>query len=174
MNRMTSGKHIFFRPERCLLCLSCVLACQMNQANQKDAGELSPGHRENETPFPVENLKVTFSRGTPWIWKCQHCRNAPCVEACFTGGMHLDEKRHTVSQDPERCVGCGSCLLACPFEAIRLLPDDRRPGKCDGCRDRNMPACVQACQSRALVYVDGEQFAALKRKQFVKKLTGSM
>jgi carbon-monoxide dehydrogenase iron sulfur subunit len=167
LNRTTSHKKIFFRPERCLLCLSCVLACQMKTAGLSDVSRIEKDQK------PGQSLKVSFSRGTPWVWKCQQCQNAPCTEACFTGGLHLDQESGTVIQDREACVGCGSCVLACPIEGVGFEPGEHRPDKCDACRDEDIPACVRACQSRALVYAEGERFAADKRKRFVKKLTGA-
>jgi len=162
-----SNKQIFFRPERCLLCLSCVLACQMKTAGLDDPGGIEKGQKPNQA------LRVSFSRGTPWVWRCRQCRSAPCAEACFTGGLRLDPARGTVVQDRETCVGCGSCVLACPIEGIGLVSGEHRPDKCDTCRNEEMPACVRACQSRALVYSEGERFAAEKRKLFVRKLTGA-
>ena len=164
---MQSNKQIFFRPERCLLCLSCVLACQMKTAGIPDVGRIE------KEKHPGKPLKVSFSHGTPWVWKCQQCRTAPCVEACFSGGLRLDPELNSVVQDREACVGCGSCVLACPVEGVELHPGEHRADKCDLCRDEEVPACVLACQSRALVYVEEERFAAAKRKRFVKKLIGA-
>lgn len=172
MKPTASNKRVFFRPERCLLCLSCVLACRQVQqppAVISDPAATGPGRPDRK---PAEKMKVTFARGTPWVWKCQQCRHAPCAEACFTGGLHLDPDSRTVVQDEHACVGCGSCLLACPIDGMRLPPEQERPEKCDACRDLATPACVAACQSRALVFVDGERFTAGKRKRFAEKLTG--
>ena len=163
---MKSNKQIFFRPERCLLCLSCVLACQMKTAGLKDPGQIEKGQE------PDQALKVSYSQGTPWVWRCRQCRAAPCTESCFTGGLHRDPEHDTVVQDREACVGCGSCVLVCPIEGIEFRPGEHRPGKCDACREEDLPACVRACQSRALVYTDGERLTAEKRRRFVKKLTG--
>lgn len=164
---MKSVKQIFFRPERCQLCLSCVLACRMKTAGITDLAGIEPG------TLPGRGLKVSFANGTPWIWKCQQCRSAPCAEACFTGGLRQDTADGTVHQDREACVGCGSCVMACPVQGVDLQPGEHRADKCDLCRDEDIPPCVRACQSRALVYEEGEQFAAQKRKQFVHKLTGA-
>ena len=162
-----SNKQIFFRPERCLLCLSCVLACQMKNEGLTDPGRIEKGRE------PRRSLQVSFSKGTPWVWKCRQCRSAPCTEACFTGGLHHDPEHATVVQDPEACVGCGACVLACPIEGIGFIPGEHRPGKCDVCRNEDIPACVRVCQSRALVYIEGTRFAAEKRRRFAGKLRGA-
>ena len=60
---------------------------------------------------------MTFSRGTPWPWKCQQCASAPCVEACVSGSLVQQDGQTGVAHHPETCVGCGSCLLVCPFSA---------------------------------------------------------
>jgi Fe-S-cluster-containing dehydrogenase component len=55
--------------------------------------------------------------------------------------------------DREACTGCGACLEACPFQAIRLDADERA-FKCDFCGGR--PVCVPECATFALRVGDGE------------------
>ena len=48
----------------------------------------------------------------------------------------------------DKCVGCGSCALLCPFESIRL--ENNKPtwrGKCTHCM-----ACIGACPNEAIEY----------------------
>lgn len=86
---------------------------------------------------------------------CRHCDDAPCVEACITGAMSRDE-RGAVTVDRERCVGCWTCILVCPYGAIQRDERERKvSSKCDLCPDLDTPACVEACPNRALV-VDEE------------------
>ena len=149
-----------------MMCMSCVLACRMNAAGISDAREIRNGQK------PIQRLKVTFSQGTPWVWKCQQCRSAPCEEACFTGGLRRESETERVTQNREICVGCGSCLLACPIDGIRSQEGDHRPAKCDLCQGQEIPACVAVCLSQALVYVDDRRFARERQKTYVKHIKG--
>lgn len=113
-------------------------------------------------------MTLLFSRGTPWVWKCQQCTSAPCVEACVSGSLRHEEGKPGVIHDRETCVGCGSCLLACPFNAV--IPDEKEDvvAKCNLCPEEDIPPCVKACQSGALVYREPMLFAQDKRKTFLR------
>jgi anaerobic carbon-monoxide dehydrogenase iron sulfur subunit len=153
---------IFFHPERCMLCLSCVLACQMNSQDISDFRKIP---REQK---PSHRISVAFARGTPWVWKCQHCVSAPCIEACVSGSLCHEEGR--VVHHSETCVGCGSCLLVCPNSAPTYDVKEERIVKCDLCSDDGVPSCVKACQNRALVYQESNLFARDKKKRFAREL----
>ena len=50
--------------------------------------------------------------------------------------------------DPDRCVGCGSCIRACAYGVLELIDDMAypvRPSECRGCGD-----CVKACEQGAI------------------------
>jgi carbon-monoxide dehydrogenase iron sulfur subunit len=83
---------------------------------------------------------------------CRHCDEPACVEACIAGALTKDPVSGRTVYDPEQCVGCMSCLMACPFGAISKNPLEDKIVKCDRCVERDMPACVQACPNRALMY----------------------
>ncbi len=153
---------IFFHPERCMLCLSCVLACQMNSLGISDFGKIP---REQD---PFQGISIAFARGTPWASKCQHCVNAPCVETCVSGSLCHEEGR--VVHHSETCVGCGSCLLVCPYGAPKYNEKEERIVKCDLCLDKGIPPCVKACQGGALVYQEPNLFARDKKKRFAQEV----
>ncbi len=113
-------------------------------------------------------MLVTFSRGTPWVWRCQQCLSAPCVEACVTGSLRHGDGEPGIVHDRETCVGCGTCVLACPFNALTPDDNDDRVAKCNRCPEEDIPPCIKACQSGALVYQDPAMFAQERRKRFLR------
>ena len=154
-------KQILYYPERCMLCQSCILACQMNSLG---ISEVTGIPRDAK---PLQRLVVTFFHGTPWVWKCQQCLSAPCVESCVSGSLRHGEGGSGVIHDRETCVGCGSCMMACPFNAMLFDQDEDRVAKCDLCPGETVPPCVQACGSGALVCQGLSPFTGDKRKKFV-------
>jgi carbon-monoxide dehydrogenase iron sulfur subunit len=111
-----------------------------------------------------------FNEGFPN--RCRHCDPAPCLLACLPGAISRSAERNTVFIDPNRCINCASCAMACPFGVIRYHEDRfAAPGKivavkCDNCYERQLagqlPACVEVCKSGALRFE--ERSEALKRR----------
>ncbi|MBI2862502.1 MAG: 4Fe-4S binding protein, partial [Chloroflexi bacterium] len=56
----------------------------------------------------------------------------------------------------EHCIGCWSCLAACPYGAISQETRVDKPVvyKCDLCEDWGEPACVKVCPNEALILVE--------------------
>ena len=53
---------------------------------------------------------------------------------------------HSVSFDPQRCVGCTNCLRRCPTEAIRIREGQARidASRCIDCGE-----CIKVCTHKA-------------------------
>ncbi len=156
---------LVFRPERCLMCLSCVLACQLEALGVDDPRNLAAGSR------PPRRLSMTFAGGTPWPERCRHCTQAPCAEACISGSIVRDEATSAVRHRPETCVGCGTCQLVCPFNAISRDETGDGMTKCNLCPEDATPRCVGACRTGALVLGSGND-ADAKRRIFAKEMIG--
>lgn len=51
---------------------------------------------------------------------CQEIPCNPCVTACKTGAITKESLTAAPVLHPEKCVGCGLCVAACPGQAIFL------------------------------------------------------
>lgn len=132
----------------CIGCQTCMAACKLEH-------ELPAGPRPIVAiaigPLQTDNgLVMPF-----WPATCYHCDRPACVSACPTGAM---QKRGDglVFSDPQLCIGCQTCAVACPFGHPQLNPATGKIAKCDGCRHRVdaglWPVCVLACPTGALSY----------------------
>ncbi len=159
---------IVFRPERCLMCLSCVLACQLKALGARDPGEVTPGQR------PPRRISLTLVGGTPRASLCRHCLQAPCAEACVSGSICRDDEASAVRQHPETCVGCGTCQLVCPFNAVTRNDREDRLEKCNLCPDETMPPCVRACGTGALALGGSDGGAQERKRTYAQELRGGL
>ena len=113
---------------------------------------------------------------------CRHCENAPCVSVCPTEALSQDEITGTVNHNPDRCVDCWTCSMVCTrfsplYQLIlcigcwtssmafnhRTISRQIEAGvKCDLCQGREMPACVEACPTHALILFELEKPSGIK------------
>jgi len=94
---------------KCVGCSACDISCK-NENNVPYDFHWSNHIIETSGTFP--NVRYRY---IPTL--CNHCENAPCVRVCPTGAMHKDDRGLTL-HDGERCIGCRSCQMACPYGAI--------------------------------------------------------
>ena len=65
--------------------------------------------------------------------------------------MHKDTETGLVVHDVDKCVGCWTCIMVCPYGAINIDPANHKAViKCDQCVGSNLPACVANCPNEAL------------------------
>lgn len=140
-----SKKVITIDPNRCTGCRVCELACSL-----KKEGACSPLlSRVRVITVEKEGLDLPFL--------CLHCADAPCAIFCPVMAISEDEKTGAVVVNDDLCIGCGACIVACPFGVIFLDPQTKgkRILKCDLCNGE--PDCVRFCESRALDFVRREK-----------------
>lgn len=152
---------IFVRPERCLGCRSCEISCAVEHSKEKDlfAAVLQPRP-------PMRRLFVESSDEVCMPVLCRHCEDAPCLNACISGCIYRDEKGF-VRRHKERCVGCWTCVMMCPFGVITRDGEDHIAVKCDRCHRLETPACVSACPTGALVLADIDNMSREKRQRLI-------
>ena len=92
--------------DRCQGCRGCMTACKVEN-NTVEGNFWMYVFRFEQGTFP--DTKMSFLPRP-----CQHCDNAPCVKVCPVGSRFKREDG-IVLTDPDRCIGCRYCELACPY-----------------------------------------------------------
>jgi carbon-monoxide dehydrogenase iron sulfur subunit len=152
-------RRIYCRIENCLACRACEIACAVAHSESKNLADAirevtAPKHRITVRVFDNEG---TLTRTRAIAVQCRHCDDPPCVEACTEGCIHRNETTGEVFIDHESCSGCWVCIKACPYGAIIRHRGLQTALLCDHCPDREVPACVEACRTRALTYCEREE-----------------
>jgi Fe-S-cluster-containing dehydrogenase component/formate-dependent nitrite reductase membrane component NrfD len=131
---------------KCIGCHACTVACK----------------EENHVPLGVNRTWVKYiekgvfpdTRRYFTVMRCNHCDHAPCVTICPTVALYR-RPDGIVDFDGERCIGCKSCMQACPYDALYIDPETKTAAKCHYCAHRVEvglePACVVVCPVQAIV-----------------------
>jgi len=154
---------------RCTGCHACAVACK------SEFGVRLGVFRTWVKYFEVGTYPATRRYFLPKL--CNHCDNPPCVPACPVNATYKREDG-IVLVDYDKCIGCGHCMKACPYDARFLQPDKKIVDKCTFCEHRVeqglVPACVNTCQGRARVFGDlndpQSEVSLLKAQQSIQVL----
>jgi len=141
-------KLVYAHEERCMGCGLCEIYCAVQHSKSKDLIKAF----KRESPKPISRIKSLQNKPVSLAVQCRHCHDPPCVFACLTGAMHIDENTGLVMHDEDRCIGCLTCIMVCPFGAIKIDLNDSKVVKCDLCQGSDMPACVENCPNEALTF----------------------
>ncbi len=163
-----------FDMKRCIGCNACVVACKQENS-LPDGVFFTKTLSEEYGVYPSVNRVYI-----PTL--CNHCDDAPCEKVCPSGATYTRDDG-IVMVDSDKCIGCGSCAVACPydqrtelkadlfknglFQEGELTPFEEQgygrytPGmvtKCDFCSGRVDagldPACVVTCPTDARIFGD--------------------
>ncbi len=132
---------------RCIHCKACEVHCKVK--NNNPVGIKYAVHTSGKPELKAGKVVMKAS-----FRSCYHCEDPECVKACPTEAMVRRESDGLVYVIKELCIGCESCISACPWNIPVLHEDSNIVGKCDYCMDRLdaglEPACVTACTTHAL------------------------
>lgn len=125
---------IVYVGEGCTGCKTCSVACAYahDRAFSVKAGRIWVVKEEPLTDVPVT---------------CYQCVKPPCQDVCPVGAIRRADDLVVV--DESICIGCGTCVEACPFGAMTLHPTRGVAIKCDLCGGKE-PQCVKVCPAKVL------------------------
>lgn len=167
------NRFIIAEPQNCIGCRTCEVACALAHPLRPDE-PLSP-----DNFHPRLTLIRTAEISTPVM--CRQCDDAPCLNACPSGAIVYAHDSVQVLQ--ERCVGCKTCMVACPYGAMEVVtvPERAEPGsfstrqikakalKCDLCVGKSGgPACVATCPTKALRVLEPQDLESTLQKRRLK------
>lgn len=117
--------------ENCSGCRRCEIACALHHE-----GRIWPEASRIRVFMLVPGVEI------PHL--CFQCEDYPCVEACPTGALSVNDQTGAVNVNAEKCTACALCVQACPGNVPHLHPEGDRIVICDLCDGE--PECVEACQ----------------------------
>jgi len=133
----------------CIGCHACTVACKS----------------EHDVPIGVNRTHVKYIETGTYpnssrefsVHRCNHCEDSPCTTICPTNALY-NRGDGIVDFDSDRCIGCKSCMQACPYDALYIDPDSNTAAKCNYCAHRiehsYEPACVIVCPTESIVSGD--------------------
>ncbi len=162
---MSTFKEIFVKTQICTGCRSCQLACAIEHSETKNlfAALL-------ESPGPKSRVHVEWlDSGDKVPVLCRHCEDAPCVNACIAGAITRADSGAVITEK-DKCIGCWTCVMVCPYGVIGREKPTGKAYRCDRCPDLDTPACVSACPTAALSFETIETHSVQKRKAASREL----
>lgn len=144
----------------CIGCKACVVACR--EANDLPPTRSEDGLHDAQLTLDAhtKNVIKLYREGSVWSFmksQCMHCVDPACVSACMIGALQKGPQG-IVSYNPDACVGCRYCQVACPFNVPKFQWSDATPEivKCELCRGRlaagKEPACTEVCPADAVIF----------------------
>jgi Fe-S-cluster-containing dehydrogenase component len=129
----------------CIGCHACTVAC-------KTEHEIPVGQFRTWVKY-VDSGTFPDNTRDFGVMRCNHCTDAPCVKICPTHAL-FTRKDGIVDFDGDSCIGCKSCLQACPYDALYIDANTHTAAKCNFCAHRVdeglEPACVVVCPTHSI------------------------
>lgn len=138
-------KRIYVNEEWCLGCHLCEYNCAFANSGEKNMVKALKNKEIKPKIHVEEDNKITYAVS------CRHCEDPICIKSCISGA--LTKTNGVVTIDQNKCIGCFTCILVCPYGAVSAS-NDHAVQKCELCINNSYgtPACVKGCPNKAIVY----------------------
>lgn len=158
---VTHGR-ILVQPERCTGCRNCELSCSL-----KNYGEVNPARARIHIVRSVEDNIITTVQVV-----CQQCEDPLCMAMCPAGALSRHPDTHAVVVDCDKCLGCRTCVEACPFGAPSVDPRTGKSEKCDLCGGD--PTCVKFCSQLAITFVWADEESMQRKRDMADRYVAQL
>ena len=145
-------KVLVINPERCTGCRKCEIVCSVFHY-----GVSSPDRS-------LIKVKKWEHIGLYLPVTCQSCDEPFCTEVCPAKACHRDPETNRVIIDKNKCIGCKTCIIACPFGVPFFDKVEHVSVKCDFCGGD--PQCVASCEMKAIEYIDIDQIDKERKREY--------
>jgi len=149
-----SKGYLVYDSRKCAGCTTCMLACSLTHEGVQSL-----------TLSRIQIIQDSFGRfpNDVKMAPCRQCVTPVCVAQCPVGAAYIDEANGNIRRiDSEKCIGCKTCLSACPQQPHRTVWNHMigKSMKCDLCLDTpywkekggvdGKQACLESCPMKAL------------------------
>lgn len=133
---------------KCIGCRTCEVACAVSHQENQDCAALSPDEF-------ISRIRVIKDHSWTTAVACHQCEDAPCANVCPVDAISREHGHIFVEQT--RCIGCKSCMLACPFGAMEVVSSRKKARRlsaiCAGIGRRDRPVLKPARQRRCSAWM---------------------
>lgn len=153
------AKALYIDYQKCTGCRLCELVCSVSH----DGISNPTRSRIRVMKWEAEGLYIPMS--------CQQCQDAPCMAVCPVKAISRDEELGRIFVDYDVCIGCRSCIAACPFGAMSFNTMEKQVFKCDLCDGD--PQCVRFCDMKAVDFVDATEVSIIKKRDAAERVSAA-
>jgi len=175
----------------CIGCKTCVVACKEANHLPQSVGHIPDAQLYNaplDLDATTKNVIKLYKDGQRESYmksQCMQCIDPGCASACMLHSLHKNETTGIVEYDPQYCVGCRYCQMACNFGVPKYEFNklSAKIVKCEYCRHRQKdaatqtaaglthypagqgPACCEVCPREAVIYGTRDELIAIARQR---------
>ena len=152
-------KILILHPEKCTGCHACEMICSLTHDNECSLTLSRIGVMKTGGGGTNENIPIV----------CMQCHDPICADVCVMGAISRDEDTGGLSVNEDLCVGCKTCVIACPLGGILYHHMKGCSMKCDLCGGD--PECVKSCLYNALEFLPPDEWGKRTRLKGAENLS---
>lgn len=153
--RTTPTKMIVTDRARCSGCQRCEMMCTLRQDGRVCQNIARVRVWDNYLwGSGVDTGDGVFGTCQFTVEHCKQCADPMCAKYCPVHAISADPSTGARVVDDRRCIGCGMCGQACPWNMPRVDTETGHSTKCVACG-----RCAEQCPNGAIKFVDWQDIA---------------